>query len=123
MPAILSPGTTRLKEISTKLKSFNCDQSSLISIETLFLEVLSILRDNKGESDLNELLSIKQNEYKRAQEYYRSIKTKEKAIRQFRYYFKKALDKVLSKSLEQTVPLTDDLVSEKGLNSVGHSEQ
>jgi hypothetical protein len=38
------------------------------------------------------LLRIKDNEYKQAQAYYKSLKAKEKAIRLFRFYFKKVLD-------------------------------
>jgi len=91
--------TTRLKEISIKLKSFSCDESSLVPIELLFFDVLSILRsmdETKGENMVSALIAVKENEYKRAQERYRSIKATEKTIRQFRFGFKKALDKILA---------------------------
>ena len=89
----------RLKEISTKLKSFSCDQSSLISIELLFFDALTVLRnmdENTGENMVHALLVVKENEYKRTQEHNRSIKAAEKAIRQFRFGFKRALDKILA---------------------------
>ena len=107
---LLISQTARLKEISTKLKSFNCGQSSLISIELLFFDALSILRSIDNEEKQNtikSLLAIKENEYKRTQEYYRSVKTLEKTIRQFRFSFKKALDGVLGKSLSfNSSPIT-----------------
>jgi hypothetical protein len=96
---ILAGQTLRLKEISLKLKSFNCNQSSLILIENLFFDTLSILRsikERRGEDMLHDLLVVKDNEYKRAQEHYRSVKGAEKAIRQFKIGFKRALDKVLT---------------------------
>jgi hypothetical protein len=97
---IFAAQTVRLKAISLKLKSFNGNQSSLILIENLFFDTLSILRSIKeqsGEEDmLHSLLAVKDNEYKRAQEHYRSVKGAEKAIRQFKIGFKRALDKVLT---------------------------
>jgi hypothetical protein len=100
--AMLTSQTLRLKEISLKLRSFNCNQSSLILIENLFFDVLSIvrsIRESKGENMLDDLLAVKENEYRRAQEHYRSVKGAEKAIKQFRVGFKRALDKVLANSV------------------------
>ena len=92
----INESVLRLKEISAKLKTYNCDQSSLVSIETLFFEALSILRTQDDKKEINifleGLLRIKENEYRQAQAYYKSLKAKEKAIRLFRFYFKKVLD-------------------------------
>jgi hypothetical protein len=97
-PEIPAVQFLRLKEISLKLRYINCNQSSLISIENLFFDVLVILRTigtQTGENLLDGLLAVKANEYQRTQEHYRSIKTVEKTIRQFRSGFKRALDKAL----------------------------
>ena len=99
---ILAGQTLRLKEISLKLKSFNCNQSSLILIENLFFDTLSILRsigNDRRQYMLDELLLVKENEYKRTREHYRSVKGVEKAIRQFRIGFKRALDKTLTNNV------------------------
>jgi hypothetical protein len=96
MQNTINESVVRLKEISAKLKTFSCDQSSLVLIETLFFETLSILRTQENKDKINnfleDLLRIKDNEYKQAQAYYKSLKAKEKAIRLFRFYFKKVLD-------------------------------
>ena len=95
----------RIKEISLKLKSFSCNQSSLISIELLFFDALTILRnidESNGQNMIRTLLLVKENEYKRTQEYNRSIKAAEKAIRQFRFGFKRALDKILASNTTAT---------------------
>lgn len=92
----------RLKEISAKLKSLSCDESSLILIELLFFDALALLRnidENTGENMVRTLLAVKENEYKRTQEHNRSIKAAEKAIRQFRFGFKRALDKILESNI------------------------
>ena len=103
MHAVLSAPASRLKEISTHLSSLDGSQSSLILIETLFLETLYILRSNEQELDnpelLQTLLHIKENEYKASLSYHKSLKSKEKAIRLFKHYFKKALDRPLVKSV------------------------
>lgn len=92
----------RLKEISLKLRHIHCNQSSLISIENLFFDVLVILRTIRtetGENLLDDLLAVKAKEYQRTQEHYRSVKTVEKTIKQFRACFKRALDKALLNKL------------------------
>lgn len=100
MNKVLSSPYSRLKEISTQLQGLDCKQSSLILIETLFFEALSISRNYSqelGKSTLfDDLLLMKENEYKRAQDYYKSIRTKETNIRHFRFYLKKVLDRSIS---------------------------
>ena len=90
----------RLKAISTQLQSFDCKQSSLVLIENLFFEALSISRNYSQQLSqshlIDDLLEIKENEYKRTQEYGKTTKAKEAQIRHFRYHLKKALDKSLS---------------------------
>jgi hypothetical protein len=98
----------RLKEISLKLRHIHCNQSSLTAIENLFFDVLAILRGigtQTGENLLDNLLSVKANEYQRTQEHYRSVKTIEKTIKQFRSGFKRALDKTLSSHLFASAPV------------------
>ena len=87
----------RLKEISSQLQKFDCKQSSLVLLENLFFEALSLSRnyaDEPGQSTLTyELMQMKENEYKRTQEYGKTIKTQESLIRNFRHKFKKVVDK------------------------------
>ena len=100
MNKVLSTPQSRLKEISTKLKSFDCKQSSLVLIEALFFEALSISRNYPQELSkstlFSDLIRLKENEYKRTQEYCKTIGTKETSIRHFRFYLKKVLDKAIS---------------------------
>ncbi|HZF63133.1 MAG TPA: hypothetical protein VEZ55_01545 [Chitinophagaceae bacterium] len=101
MQAVLSAPLSRLKQISTHLVVLDGSQSSFILIETLFLEALYILRSNDEELHntelLTNLLKIKENEYKASLSYHKSLKSKEKAIRLFKHYFKKALDQGMLK--------------------------
>lgn len=100
MQLALTAPVIRLKEISKRLYALDSTQSTFIHIETLFLEALYISRENHNELDrtdiLPSLLRVKENEYKLSQAYYRSIKSKEKYIRNFKHYFKKVLDKAIA---------------------------
>ena len=55
--------------------------------------------ENTGENMVHALLVVKENEYKRTQEHNRSIKAAEKAIRQFRFGFKRVVDKILATNI------------------------
>ena len=77
----ISQPYTRLKAISSALQNVDCRQSSLILIENLFFEALSISRNYSQELSkptlIDDLLKIKENEYKRTQDYCKTIKAKE----------------------------------------------
>jgi hypothetical protein len=100
MQTAISAPVSRLKEISDKLHKLDSNQSALIHVETLFLEALYLSREHNEELQKTELLKdlmhVKENEYKLSQDYYRSIKGKERAIRLFKHYVKKAIDKAVA---------------------------
>ncbi len=86
---------TRFDEIRKKLSLLGSKESTFITVELLFYELLTIARSYSKEAEENQLLdqlkTLEVNEYKKTQLKYQKGSHREKAIRQFVNHLKQLL--------------------------------
>jgi len=89
----------KLLDVHSKLALINCTENSLIQIEVLFFDMLTVLRQYnhsvKAEILLNELRNIHDNEYKLVQNKQLTVKNRVAAIRKFKNSFRQSIRKAI----------------------------
>lgn len=89
----------KLLDVHAKLALIPSNENSLIQIEVLFFDMLTILRQYhhsvKAETLLNELRSIHENEYKLVQNKQLTVKNRVAAIRKFKNSFRQSVRKAI----------------------------
>jgi len=89
----------KLLDVHTRLAVIPCTETSLIQIEVLFFDMLTILRQYqqsvKTETLLAELKNIHDNEYKLVQNKHLTVKNRVAAIRKFKNSFRQAIRKAI----------------------------
>lgn len=87
----------KLKEANNKLASIHCSENSLIQIELIFFDMMTMLRSYhdspKSEFILSELRVIHENEYKVVQNKHLTVKNRVAAIRKFKNSFRQTVRK------------------------------
>ena len=88
-----------LKETNVSLASIHCSENTLIQIELLFFDMLTMLRgyEDSAKADfiLSELKMIHENEYKLVQNKHLTVKNRVAAIRKFKNSFRQTVRKAI----------------------------
>ena len=94
-PQLLPDKQDKLKQIYAKLLSTQCTESSLVEIELLFFDVLSLLRNAADlpevDDHVSKMMLIQEKEYKFLQNKQLTIKNKVLAIKRFENAFRHVL--------------------------------
>lgn len=89
----------QLKEANNNLAIIHCSEKTLIQIELLFFDMLTMLRgykdSPKADFILSELKLIHENEYKLVQNKHLTVKNRVAAIRKFKNSFRQTVRKAI----------------------------
>ncbi len=89
----------KMKEANNRLAAIHCSENSLVQIELIFFDMLTLLRgyqdSPKADFILSELKLIHDNEYKLVQNKHLTVKNRVAAIRKFKNSFRQTVRKAI----------------------------